>query len=171
MAHGAIQASLPDLYHVIDALDAAGGSGDIFGPGPDLSVFYIAFKRDHAVLHFDLSADDVFRDIPRLDPRQNRQVARRHTRAFSGVVSAIRFNLYVIKYARYAFGVPGSSLGLLFIGLSRDDTGQCDHAATRIHVDVGGAGLIVHRQFAFHYGGDGGVGDAPPFAIRARQRE
>src|SRR5262249_20216272 len=97
MAHGAIQTSLPDLYHVIDALDAAGGSGVICGPGPDLSVFSFAFKRAHAVLHFDLSADDVFRDIPLLDPRQNRQVARRHTRAFSGVVSAIRFDRDVIN--------------------------------------------------------------------------
>src|SRR5262245_46101089 len=142
MAHGAIQTSQPDLYHVIDALDAAGGSGDIFGPGPGLSVFYIAFKRDHAVLHFDLSADDVFRDISRLDPRQNRQVARLHTRAFYDVAYAVRFDRDVINDARYAFGVPGYSLGLLFIGLSRDDTGQCDHAATRIHVDVGRAGLI-----------------------------
>src|SRR6266545_917828 len=93
-----------------------------------------------------------------------------HAGAGAGVF-AIRFDRDVINDARNAFGVPGYPLGLLFIGLSHDDAGQRDHAAFRIHADVGRAGLIVHRQFAFHYGGDGGVGDAPPFAIRARQRE
>src|SRR5262249_22263429 len=137
--------SLPDFYHVIDALDAAGASGDVFGPGSDLSVFYIAFERDHAVFHFDLDAGDLFRDIPSFDLRQNRQVARRHICAFSGVVSAVRLDRDVIDDARYALGVPGYPLGLLFIGLSRDDTGQCDHAAIRIHVDVGRTGLIGRR--------------------------
>src|SRR5262245_41196687 len=136
MTHGAIKASLADFYHVIDALDAACGSGDVFSPDPHLSAFYTTSERDHAVLHFDLGADDAFRNIPCLDPSQNRQVASRHTRALSGVVIAVRLDRYVIDDARYPLGVPGDPLGLLFIGLSRDDAGQCDYAAPRIHVDV-----------------------------------
>src|SRR5499426_49872 len=88
--NGATQTSLTDFYQVIDALNAACGSGDVFGPDPDLRVFYITCQRDHAVTHFDLGADDVLRDIPRLDLRQNRQVARRHNSA--GVVFAVRFD-------------------------------------------------------------------------------
>jgi hypothetical protein len=86
-------------------------------------------------------------------------------------VIAVCLDRYVIDDARYALSIPGYPLGLLFIGPRRDDAVQCDYAVHGIHVDVGRAGLIVHRQFAFHYGGDDGIVDAPPFAIRARQRE
>src|ERR671923_171539 len=114
------QISLCDFQHVIDALDASCGSCDISSPGPDLSVFDIASERDHAVLHFNLRADDAFRDIPRFDPRHNRQIARPHARAFSGAAFAVRHDRDVIDDARCAFGVSGYPLGLLLIGLPPD---------------------------------------------------
>src|SRR5262245_40612194 len=96
MAYGVTRTSPSDFYYVIDALDAARGFGDVFGPGPDQSAFDISFERDHAVFYFDRYADDVLRDIPRFDLRQDRQVACRHIRAFSGAVSAVRLNCNVI---------------------------------------------------------------------------
>src|SRR5262245_66259718 len=68
--NGATQTSLTDFYQVIDALNAACGSGDVFGPDSDLRVFYITCQRDHAVTHFDLGSVDVLRDITLLDFRQ-----------------------------------------------------------------------------------------------------
>src|SRR5215813_12395201 len=111
------QALLFNYDPVVDLLDAPRGSGDVFGPAPGLSVVDSALESDHAVLHYDLRADDSFRDIPSVDLRQNRQIARRHTRAFSGVVSSVRFDRDVINDARYAFTVSGYQLGLLLLGL------------------------------------------------------
>src|SRR5262245_15496365 len=98
--------SLSDFQQIVDFLDAARGSGDVFGPAPGLNVVDSAFESDHAVLNTDLRADDAFRDVPSFDLRQNFQIARRHACAFSPV-SALRLDRDVINDARYAFSVSG----------------------------------------------------------------